>query len=327
MSRDTAGRCTLPADLVINTWTAPQGWPLRTFLLAARTPARGNLLFLGGRGDFFEKYIDTIEYWALCGWNVVGFDWRGQGGSGLLHPDGLCHLSSFSVLVDDLAHFVRGWQADLQGPYVAIAHSMGAHVALRAVAQGEVSLAGLVLLSPMAGLRAGPLHGWPVDLLGLLGDLPPLRQRPVWQGTSSPGQRHLTTSIVRHADKLWWKAQRPDLARGAPTWGWVAAANRSIRQTHRLLRRSLHDMPTLILSGDNDRVVAIPAIHRLLCWLTGARYIAVAGARHELLRERDRPRTACLNAIDAFLATLAPSGEGSAVPSVARLAQSSPMIA
>src|SRR5256885_5327523 len=39
-------------------------------------------LFQGGRGDIFEKYLESFSHWKGQGWTITSFDWRGQGGSG-----------------------------------------------------------------------------------------------------------------------------------------------------------------------------------------------------------------------------------------------------
>ena len=41
-----------------------------------------------GRGDAYEKYLETFEHWRLRGWSVTAADWRGQAGSGRLGSGG-----------------------------------------------------------------------------------------------------------------------------------------------------------------------------------------------------------------------------------------------
>ena len=73
---------TLPAGAVLSRWAAPDGWLLRRFDWPGADGRRGRLLFLGGRGDFIEKYLDAYRHFSRRGWSVAAFDWRGQGGSG-----------------------------------------------------------------------------------------------------------------------------------------------------------------------------------------------------------------------------------------------------
>lgn len=295
-------RRSLPTDMAVTHWHTACGWPLRTFTLCAQGNPRGRLLFLGGRADFFEKYLESIAHWAAQGWDVTGFDWRGQGGSGLSHPGGMCHVASFDEPVADLAGFIVNWQVNTRGPQVAIGHSMGAHVLLRAVAEGRANLDGMVLLSPMIGLRAGPLRGRALDMLASLGRLPALHTRPLWRGQSSPRPGAVTSCPQRHADKLWWKAERPELARGAPTWGWLAAATRSIKVLHSRLRQQPAQTHGLVLWPANDIVVDIRAIKQVLQFLPACDHAEILHAGHELLREADTPRQDCMRRIDAFLA-------------------------
>jgi len=39
----------------------------------------GTIVLLGGRGEFLEKYSETITDLIEKGFDVYGFDWRGQG--------------------------------------------------------------------------------------------------------------------------------------------------------------------------------------------------------------------------------------------------------
>ncbi|WP_169053557.1 alpha/beta fold hydrolase [Alteraurantiacibacter aquimixticola] len=287
--------------MTIGQWSAADDWPLRSFALPAHGHAAGSLLFLGGRGDFFEKYVEAIEHWATRGWNVAGFDWRGQGGSGRLHPEGLCHIDDFAQFLGDLGDFWADWRSSSSGPHIAIGHSMGAHILLRAAAEERIAPDGIVLLSPMIGIRAGPVGAQFARRIARIGNVPGLRHRPVWKGSGSPMPGRITSCPVRHAEKLWWKAHHPDLARGAPSWGWVAAAGRSMATLDPLLRARRLEVPGLILSARRDPVIDLQSIRAAHRELPHWDYGVIDNAGHELLREQDLPRHECLHRIDSFL--------------------------
>jgi ribonucleotide reductase class II len=80
-------RRAIPADATETMWHAADGWPIRRIDWQASTPPRGSLLFLPGRGDHYEKYLETLAYYADAGWHVTAIDWRGQGASGRLLDD------------------------------------------------------------------------------------------------------------------------------------------------------------------------------------------------------------------------------------------------
>ena len=70
----------------------------------------GSILFLPGRGDAYEKYLETLGQWREAGWQVTAADWRGQAGSGRLGADAVTgHVGDFTDAVfrnrrDDRRH-------------------------------------------------------------------------------------------------------------------------------------------------------------------------------------------------------------------------------
>ena len=180
---------------------------------------RGSLLFLPGRGDYYEKYLETLAHWVARGWRVTALDWRGQGGSGRLGVDAITgHVEDFALWLADLAAFWRQWSEDGREPRVVVAHSMGGHLALRAVAESLIDPAALVLAAPMLGL-VGRVPGAAMHqvawIMAAWGDA----RRPAWKWNEEPGDklawrmRMLTHDANRYADELWWREHRPE-----PPW-------------------------------------------------------------------------------------------------------------
>lgn len=230
---DLSKRRTIPALARESVWTAGDGHCIRRIDWPAEASAapRGSILFLPGRGDAYEKYLETLGDWHGAGWQVTAADWRGQAGSGRLgHDLHTGHVDDFSLWIDDLAAFWEEWRAQNPGPHVLIGHSMGGHLVLRATAEKRVDPAALVLSAPMLGF-AGPklpaalLHGV-ARLMRTLGD----PARPAWKWSEKPGelpaarQDLLTHDAARYADEVWWREQRPEIVMGPGSWGWVERA-------------------------------------------------------------------------------------------------------
>lgn len=285
----------------IGRWYASDGWEHRKFVLPARGEAKGALLFLGGRGDFFEKYIEAIHHWSQQGWNVHGFDWRGQGGSGLTHPEKYCHASDFGRQLQDLAEFTEDLCRKTGKPPIAVGHSLGGHLVLRAAAEERFTIKAMVLLAPMLGIRTGRVSASMANRLGSIGRFPLIANRPVWKGQPRTNPGHLTSCMDRHQDKLWWKANHPEIARGGPTWRWVATATASMHMLANGLHESAPDTPALLLTGSRDKVVDNRVIARVASLLPKARLAEIEGGGHELLREADAARMAAFAQIDLFL--------------------------
>lgn len=310
-------RRSIPAEATETLWHASDGWPLRRIDWPATPAARGALLFLGGRGDFYEKYLESLDAWHRAGWQVTALDWRGQGGSGRLGGDDVTgHIDDFATWVDDLAAFWTGWEAMRAGPHVIVAHSMGGHLALRAIAEGRIAPDAAVLCAPMLGLAARVLPAWLMQALAALmcrlGD----SRRPAWKWSEKPGQppagrQHiLTHDAARYADELYWREARPQVSLGPGSWRWVERAYASMRGLFAGGLLEAVRVPLLVIASDDDKLVSFAAILRAAQRIPGARLLRFGKeGQHELLREADPVRDRVMAAIDAFLAEAAPARE------------------
>ena len=271
--------------------------------------ARGSILFFPGRGDHYEKYLETLEEWHRTGWRVTAADWRGQAGSGRLGSDATTgHVEDFQVWLDDLAAFWRDWKASTPGPHVLAAHSMGGHIVLRALVERLVDPDAMVLSAPMLGMAGPPLplavlH--PIArLMTLIGD----PARPAWKWSEKPGEMPtrrrdlLTHDDDRYEDELWWRGHRPELVMGPGSWRWVERAYASTRAL--FASGGLEQVTTsvLIVATSDDKLVSHAAIEKGIARLPKGQLVEFGPeARHEILREADPVRDRAMSAIADFL--------------------------
>lgn len=298
-------RRALPPDAKVALWHSRDNWPMRRldWTQPDGKAMRGSLLFANGRGDFIEKYVEALAHWHARGWNVTSFDWRGQGGSRGTIRGG--HLDSFDHVVADGAALVEDWLQG-EGPHVAIGHSMGGHLLLRILAEHRPAVAAAVLVAPMVGINSSPLPPWLAQLIAHNLTLFGWGRVPVWnhdrkleQG-SAMRRKSLTSCPERYADELWWFEQRPAFSLGAPSWGWLAAAFRSIAALTPERLRSV-DLPLLLLGTERDRLVSPSAIRWAAGLLPRSELMMFPDAAHEILREADGIRLLALERIDRFL--------------------------
>lgn len=296
-----------PSDALFGEWLAPDGWRHRRMDWAppAGIPARGRLLFAGGRGDFIEKYLEAYHHWHERGWQVTAFDWRGQGQSRGDILGG--HLSDFGVLVEDLAAILAELRVAGPGPLVAVAHSMGGHVLLRTLVEKRPELDAAVLVAPMVLVNSGVLPRWvAATLAGVLTRIG-WDRRPLWKTgpaaqPGSPRQAMLTSCADRYADELWWREREEGFDLGAPSWGWIEAAYRSAGDWFTAARLREISVPVLLLGTRRDRLVSPAAVRRAAAMIPQARLHLYPDAGHEILREANPVRTDALARIDSFLA-------------------------
>ncbi len=300
-------RRAIPEGARISIWTTPDGWPLRRFDWPVASP-RGRLLFQTGRGDIFEKYLESLAHFHDQGWSVTAFDWRGQGGSGRLSADAnVGHVSDFSVFDDDLAAFWAAWLLEGDGPTAILGHSMGGMMVMRALANRSIRPDAAILVAPMLGLRAplGARFGtWVARFMAGRGD----PARAAWRTNERPGtvssrQSLLTHDVARYEDERWWHDRHPELKLGPPSWAWLSEAFAGSLALAADPRIESVYTPVLLIVAEADRLVDPRAALRLAARLPDAQVVRFGSeSAHEVLREADGVRGRAFAAIDAFLA-------------------------
>lgn len=308
-------RRAIPPAATESTWRAADGHEVRRIdWPGAASPVRGSILFLPGRGDFYEKYLETLEEWHRAGWRVTASDWRGQAGSGRLGKDDVTgHIEDFGIWIDDLALLWERWVAETPGPHVLAAHSMGGHIVLRALVEKRIGPQAVVLSAPMTGVNGPPL---PLAMLHrvaqamcAVGD--PMRQ--AWKWSEKPGEAPskrvnlLTHDPDRYADEMWWREHRPELVMGPASWRWVERAYASWIMLEAPGALEGISAPVLIVSTAIDKLVSHPANVRAAARLPKGELLALGEeAHHEVLRETDAVRAGIMATIADFLDRTAP---------------------
>ncbi|MET0307253.1 MAG: alpha/beta hydrolase [Sphingomonas sp.] len=311
MAVSAIDRRALPAGAELHRWPAPDGWELRALTWPADTETpRGSILFQGGRGDIFEKYLESFAHWHDQGWTITSFDWRGQGGSGRLTDAANCgDIESFDQFITDFRAFHAEWVAGTPGPHVVMGHSMGGHLVLRALVEGAIRPDAAVLIAPMLGVKSpfGRFAERAARILGNLGD----PRRRAWKGNEKPYTTETRSNLLTHdpdryADEIWWQQHDPAILTGPPSWRWVIEAFKSMRELEANPQLGTMPVPVLMLVAEADGLVDARAALRIGPRLPDARIVAFGKeSAHEILREADPVRDRAMGEIDGFLAARA----------------------
>lgn len=308
-------RRAIPVDAVESFWHAGDGWPIRRIDWQGAIKPRGSMLFLPGRGDHYEKYLETLADFAAAGWQVTSIDWRGQGASGRMLDDAqVGHIDDFSMWISDLRHFWTMWKAEMSGPHVVLAHSMGGHLAMRALVEKVIDPVAVVMSAPMLGIQTG---GLPLALNHAFAKLMVRIGRgkvAAWKVSEKPlspmnlRQKILTHDVDRYEDEIAWWGIRPEVKLGPPSWHWIERAMASIRMLDEPGRLEAVQTPILLLATTADQLVSTPRIIKDSKRLPRAETLIFGEeAAHELLREADPVRDQCLDRITAFMDKYAPA--------------------
>jgi alpha-beta hydrolase superfamily lysophospholipase len=288
------------------------GAKLRAALFTPAGRPRGSVVLSGGRTEPIEKYFETIGDFMDRGFVVLAHDWRGQGLSARELPDRLKgHAKGYKSFLEDFRRLLNAHEDRLPKPWIAVGHSMGGCLTLLALAEGERRFAGAVLSAPMLGLQLGRFSPGSASLLarvslafGRAGRYA-LGQagKPFDDTFEGNALTHDARRFARHRAQI---RAHPDLALGAPTWGWLDFALRATAFLARPERLHAVTAPVEIVSAGEDKLVDNAAQAAAARNLPQGRHIIVPGAYHEILMETDDMRNIFLRVFDTLTGKTAP---------------------
>jgi lysophospholipase len=297
----------VPRDARIVDLRTQDGRGLRAAVFLAPGQARGTVALFQGHNEFIEKYFETIEELRQRGFDVATLDWRGQGGSEReLEDSRKGHVDDFSDYQLDLEVFLTQIMAERPQPWFALGHSMGAAILLDMAYAARPPFQRMALVAPMIDLanirflRGARWLAETLDMMGLGG-----MYIPLGRGVSILEQpfdnNRLTTDPARFARNAAIALRNPDLIIGDPTIGWVNAAFRLMGRFVAPEYPRRIRTPILCFTCGREQIVSNNAIERFVGNLNNASLIAVQGAKHELLMERDIFREQFWRAFDEFI--------------------------
>ncbi len=300
----------VPDGATVGEILASDGVRLRTATWRPTTRRTlGTVCIFQGRGESIERYFETIGDLRRRGFAVASLDWRGQGGSErrLKNPR-KGHVDSFTEYDRDLDAFMQQVALpDCPPPHFALAHSTGSLICLRAVRDGRVRFARMVLDGPLIGLGPrSPSQGFVAGVSAFataigLGELEVPGRYAVTIEHMKFEDNPLTSDPVRFARNREIATALPAVTIGLPTYGWLYAASRAMADAGDEAFPTRISAPILLVAGSLDRVISVPAVERLAGELRTASFVLVPGARHEVLMERNRMREQYWAAFDAFV--------------------------
>jgi lysophospholipase len=283
---------------------------IATLLPAPGLTQRGVCVLLHGQTEFIEKYLEVIGELLSRGFTVATMDWRGQGGSVRALENPLkAYIGDFAQYDSDLQVFLDKVVHNLSdGPPIVLAHSMGAHIALRAMHDHAGRFRAAVLAAPL--LRA-LTRGYPPRLARLMSSVQNFMGRG---GDWVMGIKERDPLTLTFADQLVtsdahrflrtqnFLRQHPNLRLAGPTWGWLEAAYRSMDVVMSPGYAEAIVTPVLVFGAGRDRIVDTSATREFAARLQHGRYREIADAEHEILMENDSIRARFWNAFDEFVA-------------------------
>ncbi len=296
----------VPPDPIVSVARTRDGLSLRVARWTVRE-ARGTITVAIGRSEFIENYFEIVRALLARRFDVIVFDWRGQGLSDReIAGRRRGHVSSFAGYHRDLlAIEVQILRSFAPRPWFALGHSMGAALLLDQAHHGTSPFERLILSAPMIGL--------PLPYLGA--------KRAVIRALNAVGfgtwfipggserslltrgfEANVLTGDRRQFDRLVAAStQLPRLAVGSPTVRWLANAFALTRRFADPRYSVATTTPILIVAAGADRIVDTAATERFAIRLKAGRCVTIPNARHQVIMERDEMTAQFWAAFDAFI--------------------------
>ena len=278
---------------------------LITWNLFGENEGSGTVLIQQGHNEFIEKYYETIQEFIDRKYNVVAFDWRGQGMSErMINDNRKQYIEDFNIHINDLEFILDNAILNkFNKPLIGIGHSMGGCIMLSALKFHANKFDKIILSAPMLGFRSEKLLMILIDIFYLF--LPKSLFLPGSKpnmGKETPfNENDLTTDQKRY--KRTQKLVR--LKKDIRLWGITIAWAKAVKNHFNLIRNNgwLENVKSeiLIINSINDRVVSSKHIVKMAKKLKNTRIINFENCEHEIFMEKDIHRKKLWKEIDNFL--------------------------
>jgi len=120
-------------------------------------------------------------------------------------------------------------------------------------------------------------------------------------------QQIVTSDPARYARNQALLKANPELRLNGPTWGWLAAAIKSIALTRSRGYAEAIATTSILFGAGRDRICETPATKTFAARMPHAQFVEIAEAEHEILMERDALRSHFWSAFDDFIKESAPA--------------------
>ena len=266
---------------------------------------RGTILLQQGHNEFIEKYYETIQNFIDRGFNVVCFDWRGQGLSDrMTKNEHKQYIESFNIHDDDLTFIIDNLiKKELPGPLIGVGHSMGGCLMLSSLKNNEKKFDGMILSAPMLGFKFNILINIIVFFSNLfLSDDDYLFGSKPNLGKETPfNENELTNDKFRYERTLRLVRKNPKVR----LWGITNLWAKAVKTRLRLLKNAKWiekiELKILIINSVEDKVVSPQFVQNYGKRIKNSILINFKNCGHEIFMETDNKRKLLWNEIDKYI--------------------------
>ena len=266
---------------------------------------KGTILLQQGHNEFIEKYFEVIEKFLSKKFNVICFDWRGQGLSQKMIDDPhKQYIEDFSFHNQDLNYILNNLiYNNFNGPFIGIGHSMGGCIILNALKENNQLFEKVILSAPMLGFRNEKFLMPFISLTSLL------QNKEKYMIGSKPNMGKATPfkeNDLTHDESRYLRTQRlvsmkPEIRLWGITNAWSKAVKKRLLYIREKDWAENIETDILFINSLDDEVVSSNHIIETSKRFKNSKMVNFESCKHEIFMEKDRYRKIMWNEIDVFL--------------------------
>lgn len=265
----------------------------------------GTILLQQGHNEFIEKYFETIQELLDRNFNVICFDWRGQGLSERMIKDiNKQYIEDFKIHHKDLQYIIEDIiLKKFSRPLIGIGHSMGGCILLSFLKENEKIFDKVILSAPMLGFKGEKLLLPLIDIANfffakdsfLVGSKPNMGEETPFE------ENDLTSDQYRYTRTQKLVRKNKNLRLWGVTNAWAKAVKAIFSEMRQKDWAETIDTEILFINSLGDRVVSSKHVAEMAKKLKNADIINFESCEHEIFMEKDKFRKILWKEIDNFL--------------------------
>ncbi|WP_375748322.1 alpha/beta fold hydrolase [Vibrio sp. HN007] len=303
-------RMTQPESAVWNTFKLRPDLTIRYVSIKPEMPKRGTIVMVHGIMESPEFNYELFRDMLSLGLEVWALDLPGHGKSTRwLENSHKVFIDDFATYTEALHHLrTKVMPPDIESPVYLMGTSLGGHIATRYVGEYPGFFDALIAQVPMYGIKTGSKPEWLVRTLAYLADSFGFSDSYVlghgdwklWDDYQLE-KSCCTTDPERDLATVYWRIYEPELTIGGTTYRWLNKAYDSMDMVNEESFLQKIEIPVLILSAGNDRLVTKEAHDRSCSLMNQCEQVFFPKSKHVPTMERDEIRDRALSVIDQFI--------------------------
>tara|TARA_B100000427_G_scaffold327156_1_gene337293 strand:+ start:2237 stop:3175 length:939 start_codon:yes stop_codon:yes gene_type:complete len=270
-----------------------------------QSKVRGTILLQQGHNEFIEKYYETIREFLDRDYDVISFDWRGQGLSErMIKNKNKQYIEDFKIHEEDLIYIYEKFISNnFQKPIIGVGHSMGGCILLSSLKSYQNIFDKVLLSAPMLGFRNEKFLLPFIEIAFLIFNKESylLGSKPN-MGVETPFEENdLTSDYNRYSRTQNLVRLKPDIR----LWGVTNAWSKAVKKRFLYIREKNWaekiDTEILFINSTEDKVVSSEHIQNFAKRFKNSKIINFENCKHEIFMEKDQYRSLLWKELDNFL--------------------------